>query len=123
MGEPHVIPRYALNAPTSRGASMPSKITQSERLRASLAHIDAIPPLFSTDDAPDILERPLHRRSRCFALSEVLKRCRDALRAATAPMSSLEIAEAVTKAKGVRPMTCRCGATSPIACCPSCRGW
>ena len=52
----------------------------------------------SSDD-PDILVRPLHKRSRYFASGEVLKRCRDALRTADAPLSSLEIADILMAAK------------------------
>ncbi len=100
MGEPHVI-----SALRAKRADIARRIHAVEdhlkRLRASLAHIDAILPLFSTDDDPDLLERPLHRRSRYFASGEVLKRCRDTLRTATAPMSSLEIAEALMAAKGM----------------------
>jgi len=73
-----------------------------KRLRASLAHIDAILPLFEAgDDDPDILKRPLHRRSRYFASGEVLKRCRDILRTATAPLSSVEIADILMAAKKI----------------------
>lgn len=100
MGEPHVI-----SGLRSKRAEVARRIHAVEdhlkRLRASLAHIDAILPLFSTDDDPDILERPLHRRSRYFASGEVLKRCRDALREATGPLSSVEIADILMAAKNI----------------------
>jgi hypothetical protein len=100
MGEPHVI-----SALRAKRAELSRRVHAVEdhlkRLRASLAHIDAILPLFSTDDDPDTLARPLHRRSRYFASGEVLKRCRDALRTATAPLSSAEIAEALMVAKSM----------------------
>jgi hypothetical protein len=59
-------------------------------------------PLFEAgDDDPDILARPLHRRSRYFASGEVLKRCRDALREASGPLASVEIADILMAAKNI----------------------
>jgi hypothetical protein len=75
-----------------------------KRLRASLAHIDAILPLFekeARDDPDSILARPLHRRSRYFASGEVQHRCREALRQATGPLSSKEIAAILMASKGL----------------------
>ena len=98
MGEPHVI--SALRAKRAEIARRVHAVEDHlKRLRASLAHIDSILPLFETDDDPDILVRPLHKRSRYFASGEVLKRCRDALRTADAPLSSLEIADILMAAK------------------------
>ena len=63
-------------------------------------HINRRLPLFEAgDDEADILARPLHRRSRYFASGEVLKRCRDALREAVGPLSSVEIADILMAAK------------------------
>jgi len=98
MGEPHVV--SALRAKRAEIARRLHAVEDHlKRLRASLAHIDSILPLFETDDDPDILQRPLHKRSRYFASGEVLKRCRDAIRVADHPLSSLEIADILMTAK------------------------
>jgi hypothetical protein len=101
MGEPHVV--TGLRAKRADIARRLHAVEDHlKRLRASLAHIDAILPLFEAgDDDPEILKRPLHRRSRYFASGEVLKRCRDTLRTATSAMSSVEIADALMAAKGI----------------------
>jgi hypothetical protein len=101
MGEPHVI--SGLRAKRDEVARRIHAVEDHlKRLRASLAHIDAIIPLFEPgDDDPDILARPIHRRSRYFASGEVVKRCRDALRKAGRPLSSVEIADYLMAAKGM----------------------
>jgi hypothetical protein len=101
MGEPHVV--SGLRAKRAEIARRVHAVEDHlKRLRASLAHIDAILPLFEAgEDDPEILQRPLHRRSRYFASGEVLKRCRDALREATGPLSSVEIADILMTKKGI----------------------
>ena len=77
---------------------------QLKHLRAALANIDAVLPLFekeARDDPDSILARPLHRRSRYFASGEVQHRCREALREAAGPLSSKEIAAILMSAKGL----------------------
>lgn len=101
MSEPHVV--SGLRAKRAEIARRLHAVEDHlKRLRASLAHLDAILPLFEAgDDDPELLKRPLHRRSRYFASGEVLKRVRDALRTATTPMSSVEIADVLMTAKGI----------------------
>jgi hypothetical protein len=103
MSESHVVSALrAKRAEIARRVHAVEK--QLKLLRASLARIDAVLPLFTKeaeDDPESILARPLHRRSRYFASGEVQHRCREALRSATAPLSSAEIAAILMASKGL----------------------
>jgi hypothetical protein len=103
MSESHVV--SALRAKRAEiGRRVHAVEKQLKLLRASLARIDAVLPLFkkeAADDPDSILARPLHRRSRYFASGEVQHRCREALRKADKPLSSKEIAVILMASKGL----------------------
>jgi hypothetical protein len=72
------------------------------RQRANLANLDATIKLFSPGTNPDAIppKRP-YRRTRYFAHNELSRLTQDALRTASGPLTSAEIAAAVMQAKGM----------------------
>ena len=72
------------------------------RQRANLANLDATIKLFSPGTNPDAIppKRP-YRRTRYFAHNELSRLTQDALRTASGPLTSAEIASAVMQAKGM----------------------
>jgi hypothetical protein len=70
------------------------------RQRANLANLDATIKLFSPGANPDAIppKRP-YRRTRYFARNELSRLTQDALRTASGPLTSAEIAAAVMQAK------------------------
>jgi hypothetical protein len=72
------------------------------RQRANLANLDATIKLFSPGANPDAIpaKRP-YRRTRYFAHNELSRLTQDALRTASGPLTSAEIASAVMQAKGM----------------------
>jgi hypothetical protein len=72
------------------------------RQRANLANLDATIKLFSPSTNPDAIppKRP-YRRTRYFARNELSRLTQDALRTASGPVTSAEIAAAVMEAKGM----------------------
>jgi hypothetical protein len=74
------------------------------RQRANLANLDATIKLFSPDTNPDSIptKRP-YRRTQYFAHNELSRLTQDALRTASGPLTSAEIAGAVMQAKGMPP--------------------
>src|SRR5580704_18177452 len=74
------------------------------RQRANLANLDGTIKLFSPGTNPDSIppKRP-YRRTRYFARNELSRLTQDALRTASGPLTSAEIASAVMQAKGMPP--------------------
>jgi hypothetical protein len=74
------------------------------RQRANLANLDATIKLFSPGTNPDAIppKRP-YRRTRYFARNELSRLTQDALRTASGPLTSAEIAAAVMQPKGMLP--------------------
>jgi hypothetical protein len=74
------------------------------RQRANLANLDATIKLFSPGTNPDAIpaKRP-YRRTRYFAHNELSRLTQDALRTASGPLTSAEIAAAVMQVKGMPP--------------------
>jgi hypothetical protein len=74
------------------------------RQRANLANLDATIKLFSPGMNPDAIpaKRP-YRRTRYFARNELSRLTQDALRTASGPLTSAEIAAAVMQPKGMPP--------------------
>src|ERR1700730_7782426 len=74
------------------------------RQRANLANLDATIKFFSPSANPDAIppKRP-YRRTRYFAHNELSRLTQDALRTASGPLMSAEIAAAVMQAKGMPP--------------------
>jgi hypothetical protein len=74
------------------------------RQRANLANLDATIKLFSPGTNPDSIppKRP-YRRTRYFARNELSRLTQDALRTASGPLTTAEIAAAVMQAKGIPP--------------------
>ena len=72
------------------------------RQRANLANLDATIKLFSPGTNPDAIpaKRP-YRRTRYFARNELSRLTQDALRTASGPLTSAEIAAAVMQANGM----------------------
>src|SRR5580704_19169240 len=72
------------------------------RQRANLANLDGTIKLFSPGTNPDAIppKRP-YRRTRYFARNELSRLTQDALRTASGPLTSAEIASAVMQAKGM----------------------
>jgi hypothetical protein len=70
------------------------------RQRANLANLDATIKLFSPGTNPDAIppKRP-YRRTRYFGRNELSRLTQDALRTASGPLTSAEIAAAVMRAK------------------------
>src|SRR6202035_3407557 len=74
------------------------------RQRANLANLDATIKLFSPDISPDsIPPKRAYRRTRYFARNKLSRLTQDALRTASGPLTSAEIAAAVMQAKGMPP--------------------
>jgi hypothetical protein len=72
------------------------------RQRANLANLDATIKLFSPGTNPDsIPPKRAYRRTRYFARNELSRLTQDALRTASGPLTSAEIAAAVMQAKGM----------------------
>jgi DNA-binding transcriptional MerR regulator len=72
------------------------------RQRANLVSLDITIRLFSPGTNPDAIppKRP-YRRTRYFARNELSRLTQEALRKASMPLTSAEIAEAVMQAKGM----------------------
>src|ERR1700730_3275858 len=77
---------------------------QIARQRTNLANLDATIKLFSPGANPDSIppKRP-YRRTRYFAHNELSRLTQDALRTASGPLTSAEIAATVMQAKGMLP--------------------
>src|SRR5580692_12602200 len=74
------------------------------RQRANLANLDATIKLFSPGINPDAVPpKRAYRRTRYFARNELSRLTQDALRTASGPLTSAEIAAAVMQAKGMPP--------------------
>src|ERR1700732_2870916 len=72
------------------------------RQRANLANLDAPIKLFSPGENPDAIPpKRVYRRTRYFAHNELSRLTQDALRTASGPLTSAEIAAAVMQAKGM----------------------
>jgi hypothetical protein len=72
------------------------------RQRANLANLDATIKLFSPGANPDAIPpKRAYRRTRYFA-HELSRLTQDALRTASGPLTSAQIAAAVMQAKGMR---------------------
>src|ERR1700732_820162 len=99
MVEPHVI-----SALRRKRAEISGHIHDLEkriaRQRGNLANLDATIKLFSPGTNPDsIPPKRAYRRTRYFARNELSRLTQDALRTASGPLTSAEIAAAVTQAK------------------------
>ena len=72
------------------------------RQRANLANLNSTIKLFSPGTNPDAIpaKRP-YRRTRYFAHNELSRLTQDALRTASKPLTTAEIADAVMQAKGM----------------------
>jgi len=74
------------------------------RQRANLANLDATIKLFSPGMNPDAIpSKRAYRRTRYFAHNELSRLTQDALRTASGPLTSAEIAAAVMQAKEMPP--------------------
>jgi len=74
------------------------------RQLANLANLDATIKLFSPGINPDAIPpKRVYRRTRYFAHNELSRLTQDALRTASRPLTSAEIATAVMHAKGMPP--------------------
>jgi hypothetical protein len=74
------------------------------RQRANLANLDATIKLFSPGTNPDAIPpKRAYRRTRYFGHNELSRLTQDALRTASGPLTSAEIAGAVMQAKGMAP--------------------
>ena len=74
------------------------------RQRANLANLDATIKLFSPGANPDAIPpKRAYRRTRYFAHNELSRLTQDALRTASGPLTSAEIAAAVMRAKEMPP--------------------
>jgi hypothetical protein len=74
------------------------------RQRANLANLDATIKLFSPGTNPDTIPpKRTYRRTRYFARNELTRLTQDALRTASGPLTSAEIATAVVQTKGMPP--------------------
>jgi hypothetical protein len=72
------------------------------RQRANLANLDATIELFSPGINPDAIPpKRAYRWTRYFAHNELSRLTQDALRTASGPLTSAEIAAAVMQAKGM----------------------
>ena len=101
MTEPHVISALRL-----RRAEISGHIHDLEkriaRQRANLANLDATIKLFSPGTNPDAIPpKRAYRRTRYSAHNELSRLTQDALRTASGPPTSAEIAAAVMQAKGM----------------------
>jgi hypothetical protein len=101
MAEPHVVSALCIKRAEISGhiAELERKIN---RQRAALANVDATIRLFSPGTNPDAIPpKRAYRRTRYFARNELSRLMRDALRTASMPLTSAEIAAAVMQAKGM----------------------
>ena len=74
------------------------------RQQANIANLDATIKLFSPGINPDAIPpKRVYRRTRYFAHNEMSRLTQDALRTASGPLTSPEIAAAVMQAKGMPP--------------------
>jgi hypothetical protein len=75
---------------------------RTARQRANLTNLDATIRLFAPGTNPDAIppKRP-NRRTRYFAHNELSRLTQDALRTASGPLTSAQIAAAVMQAKGM----------------------
>jgi hypothetical protein len=74
------------------------------RQRANLANLDATIKLFSPGMNPDAIPpKRAYRRTRYFAHNELSRLTQDALRTASGPLTSADIAGAVMHAKEMAP--------------------
>jgi hypothetical protein len=72
------------------------------RQRANLTNLDATIKLFSPGINPDAIPpKRVYHRTRYFAHNELSRLTQDALRTASGPLTSAEIAAAVMHAKGM----------------------
>jgi hypothetical protein len=72
------------------------------RQRANLANLDATIKLFSPGTNPDAIPpKRSYRRTRYFAYNELSRLTQDALRTASGPLTTAEIAAAIMQAKGM----------------------
>jgi hypothetical protein len=72
------------------------------RQRANLTNLDATIKLFSPGTNPNTIPpKRAYRRTRYFAHNELSRLTQDALRTASGPLTSAEIAGAVMQAKGM----------------------
>jgi hypothetical protein len=72
--------------------------------RANLAHLDATMQLFDPDIRPkDIRPRQLRQRNAWFRQGECLRLIYDALREATQPVTTRELAERIMRVKAITP--------------------
>lgn len=92
-----------------KGAEMRGQIAVLDgrlaKCRAELAHVQATLRLF--DPAQDVKhvrpKAPAPPRSTYFAMGEITRRCRDALREATGPIAAMDIAVTAMRDKGLDP--------------------
>ena len=101
MTEKHVVSALRLKRAEISGHihDLEKRIT---RQRANLANLDATIKLFSPGTNPDsIPPKRAYRRTRYFARNELPRLTQDALRTASGPLTSAEIAAAVMQAKGM----------------------
>jgi hypothetical protein len=101
MVEPHVIPVLR-----RKRAEISGHIHDLERRiarqRANLANLDATIKLFSPGANPDAIPpKRGYRRTRYFAHNELSRLTQDALRTASGPLTSAQIAATVMQAKGM----------------------
>jgi hypothetical protein len=97
-----------MSSPPSASSALKSAATfttsknRIARQRANLANLDATIKLFSPGTNPDSIpaKRP-YRRTRYFAHNELSRLTQDALRTASGPLTSAEIASTVMQAKGM----------------------
>jgi hypothetical protein len=72
------------------------------RQRANLANLDATIKLFSPGANPDAIPpKRAYRRTRYFAHNELSRLTQDALRTASGPLRTADIAAAIMQAKGM----------------------
>src|ERR1700736_4056345 len=99
MTEKHVVSALRLKRAAISGHihDLEKRIT---RQRANLANLDATIKLFSPGTNPDsIPPKRAYRRTRYFAHNELSRLTQDALRTASGPLTSAEIAASVMQAK------------------------
>src|ERR1700726_4301096 len=103
MVEPHVISalRHKRAEISGHIHDLEKRIT---RQRANLANLDATIKLFSPGTNPDAIpDKRAYRRTRYFARNELSRLTQDALRTASGPLTSAEIAATVMQAKEMPP--------------------
>src|ERR1700716_4180260 len=99
MVEPHVVSALRLKRAEISGHihDLEKRIA---RQRANLANLDATIKLFSPGTNPDAIPpKRVYRRTRYFAHNELSRLTQDALRTASKPLTSAEIAATVMQAK------------------------